>query len=399
MVTMRFKVIDMFRSNRLALSLQRIWIQFVGLIVGYIGYYILTVLSLYLAGLNFTQILSQYGLFPCLFILDIPIGLISKIVFSAGCIYLVIVLLITNTAVSRAVFMVLRGNNFYTWREAFAFAIKKSGSIILTPVVIGMLIIAFIIGAWVIGMIGRIPFIGELGISFFSIIWLCASLVVVFLVIVTGVAIILTPAILATTEEDSFEAIFQSFSTTWSQPWRIVIYEGIAGGLSILGFLVMAILIKCAFVLMNNLLSFSMQDAYINMATQAQYLLQSWTLKLEPILSRVFGELKQYFFFARDFIPLELSPTLNISAYLVAINMMIVGGLIISYLLATFNSGNTIMYLIFRKIKDDENLLERQDRYSEEQIDDDIDKKEHDKTINDIVKSDEALESSIDDKE
>ena len=53
MVVMRFDYRDIFRSARLAFSFQRIWIQFVGLLYGYLGYIILTYLSLLIDGKDY----------------------------------------------------------------------------------------------------------------------------------------------------------------------------------------------------------------------------------------------------------------------------------------------------------------------------------------------------------
>ncbi|MFQ5753897.1 MAG: hypothetical protein ACE5HI_18065, partial [bacterium] len=359
-------------------------------------YFLFAVLSLYLTGFNFNQIFSQFGFFPCLYAAQTPLGLIPQIVFAIGCIFLAVVFLITNTAVSRATFMVLKGNNFYSWREAITFALKKAGSTILTPIAIGLLILSFVLGAWVVGLLGRIPYIGELGVSLFTVVWIIAALFVVYLIVVTGVAFILTPAILATTDEDAFEAVFQSFSATWSQPWRIVLYEGIVGGLSTLGFLIMAIMVKSSFLLMNNLFSFSMESKYVNLAAQAQYLLQSWTMKLDPLITSIFGSLKSYFYFARDFIPLELAPTIDISAYLFSISMIFVAGLVVSYLFATFNAGTTITYLVIKKLKDDENLLERKEENWADTVETNSkESEEAEQEIKDQVKSDDKQEKSV----
>ncbi|MFQ5822728.1 MAG: hypothetical protein ACE5JB_01585 [bacterium] len=366
MVALRFDFRDLFRSNRLAFSLQRIWIQFLGLSVGYFGYFIFTILSFLIAGKSISWIIDQYGLFPCLLATSEQVPLIAKFVFGIGCLFLTIAFLITNTAVSRASFMVLKGNNFYTWREAFAFSLKKSGAVLLSPIAIGLLIVAFLVGAWFIGLLGRIPNLGEIGISLFTLIWISASLFMVFLTLVGGVVFILAPAILATTNEDAFEAIFQSFSTSWSQPWRLILYEGIVGILSVTGFVILAIFVKRSFLLMNELLSFSMGDNYIKLAAHAQYILQSWTLSIKDWLTNIFGSLTPYFYFSRDFIARELPITVNIAAYIFSINMVIVGFLVLSYLLATFNTGSMITYLVLRRLKDDENLLERQDEEFEQ---------------------------------
>ena len=52
MVSLQFDFRDIFRSNRIAFSLQRIWIQFLGLTVAYFGYLVFTYVSLIIAGEN-----------------------------------------------------------------------------------------------------------------------------------------------------------------------------------------------------------------------------------------------------------------------------------------------------------------------------------------------------------
>ena len=49
---LRYNFRDLVKANRLALSPQRIWIQFLGLVVAYLGYYALTFVSLMLASLQ-----------------------------------------------------------------------------------------------------------------------------------------------------------------------------------------------------------------------------------------------------------------------------------------------------------------------------------------------------------
>ncbi|RMD87420.1 MAG: hypothetical protein D6813_13575 [Calditrichaeota bacterium] len=359
---LHFDFRDLFRSARLAFSLQRLWIQFVGLVVSYAGYFILTLVSFIVSGYRVADVFNQYGLFPCLLIPGVNSNIAGKILFGLGCLFFICGLLVTSTAVARASFMVLKGNNFYTWREAFGFALKKSGSTLVTPLAIALLALSFILGAWFIGLLGRIPFVGELGVSLLTIVWLAAALFLVFLIIVTAISLIIAPAIIATTDEDAFEAVFQSFSTVWNQPWRFVVYEGLIGAVSIVGFFILAFFVKRAFLVMNSLIAFSMADKFQNLAWQAQYYLQSWTQEIAGWIQAVFGKFAPLIFFSRDFIPLQdLTATVNISAYLYAINMLIAGGFVVSFLLATFNTGNMISYLILRKLKDDENLLERKE--------------------------------------
>jgi hypothetical protein len=67
-------------------------------------------------------------------------------------------------------------------------------------------------------------------------------------------------------------------------------------------------------------------------------------------------------YFSRVFDPLVLSHGYQyVASFIFAFWMLIIGGFIFSYGIATFNVGNTLSYIILRKKKDDENLLERKD--------------------------------------
>lgn len=359
---MQFDFRDLFKSLRIAFSVQRIWIEFTGLLLGYAGYFVFSVVSLLLSGFHLQQILARFGLFPWLIGANVQVSVTSKIVFALGLFFLLAVHLVTSTAVARASFMVLKGNHYFTWREAFSFAFKKCGSTLLTPVAVGIFILGGLVGISFLGFLGRIPFLGELSISMITTLWMLASFLLMFLILVSVVAVVLAPAIIATTNEDAFEAVFQSFSTAWSQPVRLVVYEGLATAIAVFGFGVLAVFAKTTFVFISRVFSFAMGDNFINLASHAQYLLQSWTITLDKGLHIVLGKATSWFFFSRDFIPLQLPPTLQVSSYIFALNMMVIGALVLSYLFATYDTGNMMTYLILRKLKDDENLLDRSDR-------------------------------------
>jgi len=365
MVTLRFDFRDIFRSNRLAFSLQRIWLQFLGLAVGYLGYLVLTYVSAFVSSIKFYDVWQQYGLLPCLTEFDAP--WYGWLIYILGILFLLASYLITSTAVSRAAYMVLKGNHFYTWREAFAFAFKKAGAVLFSPFAIAILIVMFLIGALVVGLLGKIPVVGELGFSLFYFLWMIAGLLLVFFVIILTVSIVFSPSIIATTDDDAFEAVFQSFSTFWSQPWRLIIYEALNGALSIAGLLVLAYLVKQAFLLTDGIFAVVMGDKYINIMGQGMYILSSWISDSIVWMESMCGESVGLFYFGRQFLQLEIPAVLNVAAYIFSIMMLIVGAWVFSYGLANFQVGNTLIYLVLRKKKDDENLLEREDREEKEE--------------------------------
>lgn len=387
---MRFDVRDVFKSPRIALSLQRIWIQFLGLFVGYLGYLFFTYISFMTAGVGLSTGWKKYGLLPCLF--SDSSNWYSIIIYLIGLLWLVAVYLIAATAVSRATYMLVKGNHFYTWRDAIRFALKKTVSILLSPVAILLIIVFILAGGAVVGLLGKIPFVGEFGITIFTFLWFFSSLFVVFLLIIFAIALIQAPAIIATTNDDAFEAVFQSFSLVWSQPWRLIFYEFVSAAFAVAGLLVLAFLSKKAYIVMDRIFSNVMGADFINISSHGMYLLNIWLFHSIAWVNSMLGDLSGMVYFNREFIPLTLPHGYQyVASYIFAIWMLIIGGLILSYGLASFNVGNTLSYIILRKKKDDENLLERKDPEEEDEEEEGEEKIEESEPAEVMEESDEEV--------
>lgn len=365
MTVLRFDFRDIFRSARLAFSLQRLWIQSLGLLIGYLGYFIFTYVAIIASGISFDVVWSRYGLLP--HIGEYNFMWYSDILFGIGLFIFLVSWLITSTAVARAVYMNLKGFSFYSWKDAFKFAFGKKGSLIAVPISIFAIALFTGLGGYIVGLFGKIPYAGELGVSLFSVIWFAVSIFLVFILLAGGVSFLLTPAILATTDDDAFEGIFQSFSTMYSQPWRLIIYEVILIFVSLLGFLCLAFFSKQAWKLMTVILALGMGDKYIDLSFSASYFLQNLVSPAIIWSKALLGDYASYFFFARNFVPIELHSTMAVSSRVVALFLVFIGGYILSYPLAIFNTGNSLIFLILKKKKDDENLLERKDREEEDE--------------------------------
>jgi hypothetical protein len=65
MKAMHFNFKDLFRAPRLGFSLQRIWINGLGLLAGYIFYLVITYISFFASGYSFLEVWYTFGLLPC----------------------------------------------------------------------------------------------------------------------------------------------------------------------------------------------------------------------------------------------------------------------------------------------------------------------------------------------
>ncbi len=370
MQALRFDVRDLLLAPRLAFSLQRMWIQFLGLGAGYVLYLILTYLGFLFSGFTFAEVWAYFGLLPCLFACSGSVSWIGWFFYSLASLALFVAFLMTNTAVGRAAYMAMKGQPFYSWREAMAFAARKWASVVMAPASLLTLVGLVVLAGLCVGLLGKIPYIGTLGVSFVTVIWFLAALFLLYMLMVLLVSIWLAPAIIATSDEDAFEVVFQSFSLTWSQPWRILGYQMLAVFQALLSLTIMAILGKGAVLIMNSLLAAAMGAPYLSLAHNGLALLYDALAAARELVQAAYGSLCQFVYFSKSYQHPDFAnmpPTMVWSSWLYAANVLFVIGWILAYGFATYAVGNVLSYLSLRKRKDGENLLERHDK--EEELD------------------------------
>jgi hypothetical protein len=360
MKELNFNFKDLFLAPRLALSLQRIWINGIGLVCAYFVYLIVTYISLLLGGYNFSQAWSHYGLLPCAFAAEVP--WYSMIIYLLGFVVFMLLVLLTNTAVSRAVYMTLREELFYTWTQALRFAIKKwistIGSLLTFVFIIGF----FIIAAIVMSFIGRIPIVGELGTVLFTIPYIFAALLLFFIILTFFICLLFVPAIIATSDEDALGGVFQSFSITFNQPWRILFYTIIVIMLSCVGFFILAVTLKFSYDIFLTLFSVGMGEKIVDIQHQALYVIDNTLPPVYNLIHSLPFELGNCIYLANHhLIPPDVSASIAGSGYIFAFFILIIGSAVVAYGEAILNSGLTLIYIILSKKQEDENLLERED--------------------------------------
>jgi len=370
MQTLRFDVHDLLRAPRLAFSLQRIWLQWLGTGSGYLIYLLFSYAALMAQGASIHGVWKSHGLLPCLPGAQSSASWYAWLLWGLGVLALLIAFLYTNTAVARATYMHVKGNHFYSWREAFAFAGKKTASIISAPLSLLILILLLVFSSMILGWMGRIPYIGALGVSFFTIIWFFAALFLLYTLVVTVVSLWHTPAIIAASDEDAFEAVFQSFSLTWTQPWRLLLYQAanLAIAAAATGFF--AFVVKKSLVLMNRLFGLFMGADYDAFAVHGLGLLQAGLVKLWALLQAPFQPFVAQIYYSKAFILGDaggVPATIHLSSYFFFFSLLFIAGWVLSYGLCCYTIGNLLTILALRKRKDGENLLERKDREEQEE--------------------------------
>ena len=360
-----FDVRDVFRAPRLALSAKKILLQFVGLVAGYVGYLVFTYLAFVASGLACSETWKYHGLFP---LSDFPfVSWYSWAIFGVGVFWAVICWLLASTMVGKVTYEQLKGDDFYSSKEAFRFLKKHWAPAFLSPLSLLVFIAFLIICGVIIGLLGKIPYIGELGIGIFYLIPLfAAGLCLAYVIFVFFVSLLTAPAVVATLKEDTFETLVQIFSTLWNQAWRFFAYTGLIGVMSKVGMFVFGYFSFRAIQLVNASCGVFMKEKLADITEEAL----SYVTIPEHILdyfSNIFAGIDFGFHLPEIGPGIYLNWSGQIAAFLIAISLIIVIFMVLSYGLAIISSGQTVTYIILRRKKDDENLLERKTESEEEE--------------------------------
>lgn len=337
-----FDVRDIFRAPRLALSGKKIWIFMIANLVGYVAYWILTYIAFALTGSSPVETWQAYGLFPCLF--GTGASGYAWIPYWVGVLVWFYALNLGCTAVARVAYKQLKGDEFYSSGDAWKFVKKHWHPVIFTWISFFLILLFFIVMAGIFALLGKIPYLGEFFFSLPYLLYFFGSVFTVYTAVVFLVSLLYTPAIIAAYEEDTMGAVFQSYSITWGQPWRIVLYHSVlvpAGALA-------AVVFYYFWIGGYKLINLIFGQSFL-MGTKLSTIIDGATALVCPAI------------FSRG--PLAVSPiaTESIAIALVAIFLFLLLVVMVSYPLSILSVGETLMFVIFKKRSDDDNLLERKD--------------------------------------
>jgi len=403
---LRFNWLDVFRAPRIALSLQKIWVMFPPLLLGYLFYLAFTFLGLWVSGeAVLKSAWRSSGLLPC----AVGTGATGWgfLLWIVGLVGLVIAFLFGGTAVARATFLELKGETFFTYRELYAFAGKHAKSAVMGPLGIFGVVVGIVLCGLVLGLVGRIPYAGPIPVVAFSPVWFGICFFLTVLVIVLGFCVLLAPAITATSKGDFFEVITETFSVSFSEPYRLVWYQAVLFTVTGVAVSVFWLVVKLAYKFMIIILSFGMGETFEHIAGKANWvLLRAFAPLMGSDLGFGVAVRAGYFNLGVGTSPLPFGQAFPVStaatgyeafwAYVLAIVVAFAGFLVIAcYGAAVLAAGNTVSYVVLHKIKDEENLLEIEEEEEEEEEEETGEKKEEEKAASEETKEEKPEKAEI----
>ncbi len=365
-VKLHFNFKDVFRAPRFGLSAKKIWVQLVGLVVGLLLYTPLTYWAFAVAGYDLGQVWSFYHLLPVPFLTGeyalFPLG--AKVIWWVGVLLFFVVWLHAGVAVAKIAYEQLKGDEFYEASKGFKFALSKGKATVLAPFVILVIAVLVLVAELVVFYLGRIPVVGPYLNALFFFPAFLMSLFVIYLGLGFFVSFFVVPPAVATTKADTFDGIFETFSVLNEQNWRFVAYEILLLGVKALAVVIFGFFASWAVKLSLGLMSVAWPRALYAHDVAVRF--ADW-FSLSPVLSQI----AQWAGFGAFIQPAGYMAT-KASTVGAGILLGLVYYLITFVILAFCGSvwwvGQTLIYIVLSKKKDNIDLLAQRPEAVEEII-------------------------------
>lgn len=330
------------------LSLKKMFVSSLFLLLGYAVYLFCTYLALLYDGVGFDYIWQSYGMFPLkLFAFDAWIALAIQLIGIALGILCVSLAIMAGAAIN---FEELRGDHFFSAFDAVRLTIRRIPTIVLGYLsIVAFVAFIYILGI-LVGLITRIPFIGELLVGIFYIIPIFITLAfTVFIIFVAVVGIVLFPVVIAAQKQrEVFDGLLQLFSVMIKEPIRFVWYAVVTAVLAKVSSFVMAYLFYRTLQFSRVILKTG-GGTHVERMFNAAYAQLPLDSPLVVFITNVFPGIP----FGFELTRWGFGGPRTAGSVFLAISIFLLFVIILGYMISVLSTGMARGYAVIRRMKDD----------------------------------------------
>ena len=329
---------DIFRAPRFGLGVKKIFTMWVALWVVWLLHTVGSYLVWVLNGEPASMLWAMDRLLPRVAYGDLSTWP-ARLVFLLFVVLSFWVLYLAFTAHARLVVEQLRGNEFLRVSEAYRFAYTRGHAVFSTFVFLGVVMFLLIALLWIYALLGAVPYLGDLILVLGLPVALFLGLFFVYLALAFVLQFLIGPVVAAVIHSDAFDGVFELLTTLNLQIWRYATYQVISLAMSLLSGTV-------ALAVFWSLLGLLKAVVVLVPAAAAKI---SW-----------YATFARALFFGAAF-PLEPAPMVPWAAGVLGwVAALIEWGVILvlpSLILSVFWAGQTLLFLVIARKKDDLDYL------------------------------------------
>ena len=361
---------DIFLAPKIALSGKKIFMLIKGNLFGYILYFICSTISILTTGMNIEDTISKYGLYPYLF--GHQAEWYSWIIYFFGVAIWLFTILVTLTGVSRILLKQLKGDDFYSGKDAWEFIYKYWQAVVLAPISILSIIISFFLLSFIFASVGKIPLIGTITFPLLYIFYFFGSIFTILSILVFFSSLLYVPSIVGIYEEDTMGSVFQTYAIFFSQTSRVFLYNILLGALLVISVELFSWICFSSMGLISYIFGdkffmgnqFSVLNSFSISIVFPTEILDTLIFFKTYIFEKLHIDFNISLFFDTLFKDTELknlSIIETISSVILSIIYFVIGLSIFSYGLSILSVGQSLMFVIFKKLSDHDDIISRSD--------------------------------------
>ncbi len=369
MTGLNFNYKDIFRALRLGFSAKKVGMVMMGLLFAFAGYSLLTYIAHIAAGNDWLSIWETQRLLPFPNP-NLPFPWFSWVIYGAGVVWFLIVMLVTGAAVAKVAYEQLRGNEFFEAGSGFQYALKNIRALISSPLLIIAIIVLIVVAGLVLSALGAIPHFGPIFTGLLAIVGFFAALFIVYLLLVLLFTLLFAPGVVGAMGNDTFDTLFEVFSCVNEQPARLIWYSFLGAVLAKLGSFLLGLASSLAGRIGSLVLSTFMGEQWAEMLSGAEFV-----FKLSIPNWGVFSPLHQMFVLETKLygLPQLYAPSYwanpvwstGIGSILLGMCGYAIALMVLGYGLSVWFTGTVVTLAIIIRKKDDKNILENPEEEEE----------------------------------
>jgi hypothetical protein len=367
MIKLRFNWMDVFSAARLGFNGKKIQIGTIGVMLAAIAYSIVTYVALVASKWGWLEIWRTFKYIPIPYPFHpIHFSIWGWVIWIIGLLITFFILTLTMTALCKTTYEQLKGDEFFEVKEAFKYAFKYWKGSFLAPITLLIFIAVIVFAGMVCGFVGRIPHAGQVILCLFLPFFFAGALFVVYLGVIFIVSLFISPAVVATTKSDTFDTLFENFSIINSQTWRFILWEVICKGTTAVGAFIFGLFLKKSLQVMHIVIGF-----WQGPRRWLEVMWNNGRWYLPPVPAFPFPQIDDFvaryvpvMFQSHTFTTGDVATT--IGGFLLGLFFYLLAFIVIGFGIAMWSAGQTVIYVVLVKMKDEKNLLEQKEELFEE---------------------------------
>jgi len=259
----------------------------------------------------------------------------------------------------------LKGDNFYGNSDAWRYALTRGRSTLGTPFIIILILALICLTLWIVGWISTIPLVGPVFLGLMALPAFLLALLAVYVFLALLLSLLYTPPVIGATDEDALEGVLQVFSLLWNSPWRTVGYSVTVVGTTLVAAWVLATLSLLGLTVLGGVLGAVLGPSFDAVAAgTVTYLPLKSLFLIDPPAWLWPGPLMNLIPAVGGMPPPPVESH-GVTTFFAGLSLVVASGALLSYAISCLASGFTVSYIVLRRLKDGEDLLEWIDEVDE----------------------------------